>query len=1215
MRDGDEHVRPSTKTGVASPSSGDEDTCPYQGLAPFEADSTEFFFGRARATRDLLGRLGPRLEEYGSILLVSGASGVGKSSLLRAGVMPAMAKGMLPVAGSEHWPCRLLTPTSEPLTMLAGVVAEVYGGRAETVRERLREEPHRALPGTSEDRRLLLIVDQFEELFTLVTDEEERQAFVRSLHALADGPYGAGVVIGLRADYWDRCAAYPQFAEAIQDGQVIVEPMTEEDLRLAITAPAAAAGLEIESGLVETILSELRAERSGGDRYEAGTLPLLSQTLLNTWERREKRLLTIRGYEESGRVRDSVRRTADAILGRMPAEDRKTALRIFRRMTLITAGGRVARRRATLAEIHAAASAPTPERRERVEALLSAFATQRLLTLYEDTVEIAHDALLIAWPTLRQWLEPDLTAQATYDRLVEDAAEWAENHRDPAFLYRGARLLAVQDARSRWSRDLDSFPPPGPTVEGFVAMSAQAARRAGRRRGLVMAGLAVLSALALVAAGAAIAAADNADHQRRLAISRQLAAQSEIVGDPETAALLAVAAWRTAPTPEARYRMLDVAARPGRGALSGHNRPITELAFSPDGSLIATGSDDGLVWLWDIASRRRLDPPIVASGPASCSAGFAMAFSPGGKTLATACYRTVQLWDMSTHRQSGAALDTVESVEAMAFSPDGRALATSSYEGTTRVWNVTARRQSGDTIGRPNWLNGARAINAVAFSPDGKRLVTAGADDTARLWDATTHRQVGDAFTGHTDDIRAISVSADGTTLATTSADGTARLWNLATHDQVGGALRDPDGRGAFRGFDGVAFSPDARRLVTAGVTGFTRLWDTADRRPVGPALADERQRVHVVAFSPDGRLLAGAGDDGVVWLWDPVVHRQIGATMPGLSDVVFSPDGRTLAAAGPRVDTGSSDADLAVRLWDVATQRPVGRYLRSTDGPASHVYAMRFSPDERTLTTASADGTVRLWEAATQRQIGAPLYSNRDDWRVDLSPDGRLLAFQHGPSIGFWDVAGHRETGPRITVPGGSISVVAFSPDGDTVAVAGDDHAVRLFDVATRRQIGAALPAATDGVGSDLAVSPDGDTLATTAANGTVRLWDGAGHGQIGAALTGHTDAVYAIAFSPDGATLATGSADETLRLWDLRTHRQIGPPLTGHTRSIEGIAYSPDRTTIATVGSDRTVRLWNVATPIDPVATVCANVGRSFSRAEWERYIPDEKFRRICP
>ncbi|MFD1544273.1 ATP-binding protein, partial [Nonomuraea guangzhouensis] len=450
------------------------EVCPYQGLAPFESEKSEFFFGRARATHSLLERLAPRLDEHGSILLISGASGVGKSSLLRAGLMPALAKGMFPVAGSHRWPRLLLTPTSRPLRALAEGWAEEFGGRVETVHEHLRDDPRRTLSeALLPDGRLLLVVDQFEELFVLVTDEQERQAFVRVLDVLAEGPRGAGVIIGVRADYWDRCAAYPQFAGAIQDGQVIVEPMAEADLRLAITGPAAAVGLEIEPGLVETILGELTA----GDRYEAGALPLLSQALRNTWERREDGRLTVRGYEESGRVRDSVRRTADEVLGRLPAEDRKAALRIFRRMTLITAGGRVARRRATLTEIHAAASADSAERRDRAEALLSAFADQRLLTLDEDSVEIAHDALLIAWPTLRQWLEPDLTAQTVYDQLIDDAAQWAENHRDPAFLYRGARLLAVQDTRPRWDRDPDSFPPPGPTVERFITASTGAARR------------------------------------------------------------------------------------------------------------------------------------------------------------------------------------------------------------------------------------------------------------------------------------------------------------------------------------------------------------------------------------------------------------------------------------------------------------------------------------------------------------------------------------------------------------------------------------------------------------------------------------------------------------------------------------------------------------------------------------------------------------------
>ncbi|HEX2314745.1 MAG TPA: hypothetical protein VHJ17_13470 [Thermomonospora sp.] len=1195
---GEAGERAQVPTGLR-PSGDDDDVCPYQGLAPFEADRTDLFFGRARATSALLERLGARLKDGGSLLLVSGASGVGKSSLLRAGLIPGLARGMLPVPGSEHWPRLLITPTSDPFRALAEAWARTYGGTAATARERLR-----ALPEDPPDGRLVLVVDQFEELFTLVTDEHERQAFVRTLHALAEGPTAAGVVVGLRADYWDRCAAYPQFAEAIQDGQVIVEPMTEPDLRLAITGPAAAAGLEIEPGLVETVLAELRAGRPAGEPYEAGDLPLLSQALRNTWDRREDGRLTVRGYEESGRVRDSVRRTADEVLQRLPAEDRRTALRLMRRMTLITPGGRAVRRPATLRDLYAAASADSPERRGRVDALLSAFADRRLVTLHEDTVEIAHDALLSAWPALRQWLEPDLTAQAVYDRLVEDAAEWAENHRDPAFLYRGARLLAVDDVRPRWRRDPDSFPPPGPTVEGFVAASVRAARRAGRRRRLVMAGLAVLSAVALAAAGAAVSAARDADRQRNLAVSRQLAAQSEVAGDPATSALLAVAAWRIAPTAEARHRMLSAAARTGRGSLTGHSSFVRALAFSPDGKVIATGSTDGTARLWDTASRRQLGAPLTPPRAECFPSGVKVAFSPDGRVLATACLGTVRFWDVATRRELGARLTHGQVVTAMAFGPDGRTLAVADLKGTVRLWDVASRSPRGDPMGRTDPRpGGPSAVNAVDFSADGRRLAAASADDTARLYDTATSEQIGAPFSGHTGDVDDVAFSPDGSALATASHDGTARLWDVDTHRQTGDAMR-AEGEGALHA---VAFSPDGTRLATGGGDGRTRLWDTSGQQQVGAALGDNHFAVRRVAFSPDGRLFAAAGDDGVVRLGDPVTHRQIGGASPGLSAVALSPDGRILATGG----TGGDEH--TVRLWDVATRRPLGRPLEPGGG-SSGVHGIRFGPGGRTLTATSGDG-VHVW-ATDGRLLGSYRAEGGRGGLAEVRADGRLVAVQQGDAVLFWDVARGRETGPRIRVPGHTdvISAMAMSPDGGLLAVAGFDRTVRVFDVAARRQLGSPLPVATNGVFDDLAFSPDGRTLAVSSGDDTVRLWDVAGRRPLGAALTGHTGAITAIAFSPDGTTLATGSYDTTVRLWDLPTYRQIGTHLSGHSRTVNEIAYNSNGSTIATVSDDGTARLWNVARPADPAATACAIAGRSLTRAEWERHVPNQEFRRIC-
>ena len=305
MSDEGGRTGPPVRTLPRPPGGDRDETCPYQGLAPFGAETAELFFGRARSTRDLAGRLASRLAETGSVLLVSGSSGVGKSSLLRAGLLPALARGALEIPGSRDWPRLLLTPAADPFRELADAWARELGGRAETLEPLLRDDPRAALPGQG---RLVLVVDQFEELFTLVTDEHERQAFVRALHALTEGPGGAGVVIGVRADYWDRCAAYPQFAEAIQDGQVIVEPMTESDLRLAVTGPAAAVGLGIEPGLLDTILGDLRADWSAGDRYEAAALPLLSQALRNTWVRRAEGRLTVRRKSVSAVLRSSAGR-------------------------------------------------------------------------------------------------------------------------------------------------------------------------------------------------------------------------------------------------------------------------------------------------------------------------------------------------------------------------------------------------------------------------------------------------------------------------------------------------------------------------------------------------------------------------------------------------------------------------------------------------------------------------------------------------------------------------------------------------------------------------------------------------------------------------------------------------------------------------------------------------------------------------------------------
>ncbi|MGH3242400.1 MAG: hypothetical protein ACRDNL_18635, partial [Spirillospora sp.] len=774
-----------------------------------------------------------------------------------------------------------------------------------------------------------------------------------------------------------------------------------------------------------------------------------------------------------------------------------------------------------------------------------------------------------------------------------------EHHRDPAFLYRGARLQAVDDVRSRWERDPESFPPPGPTVEGFVGASAATARRAVRLRRLVQAGLATLTALAVIAAGAAIKAAGDADRQRGVAVSRQLAAQSEVIGDTSLSAMLAMAAWRIAPTDEARNRVLDAATRTGRGTLTGHTQGVTTVAFGAGGSMIATGDQSGSARLWDAASRRQLGAPITHPGN-ECSSGINVALAPDRRTLATECLSYVRFWDVASHRQVGAPIDNDRIVAALAYSPDGRTLVTGDHNGVVQKWDAETHRPLGSPMGRAAERPGERtAIRAVAFSRDGATLAAASDDTTVRLWDVAASQQRGGAFIGHTDGVRDVAISPDGTTLATVSWDRTVRLWDVATRRQTA-TLKD-----GAHGFNATAFSPDGTRLVTGGSGGRTVLWDTAGRRRL-LTLADNVDGVEDVAFSPDGRLLAAGGADGVVRLADPKTHLQIGTKMPAGAAVALSPDGRTLATGAPGED------DPAIRLWDVATQRPSGPPL-VPEGTAGSVASIRFLPDGRRLLTSGSDG-LRLWDVTGRREIA------RDGALTGLaepSPDGTFVAVNHGDAIAFWDVARRQETGPRIRVPGHTdvLTAMAISPDGAILATLGFDRRVRLFDVAARRQAEGSPPEGAGGFVNDLEFSPDGRTLAITAADSAVRLWDVARRRPSGVAMFGDGGAVSSFAFSPDGQFLATGSTDNKVRLWDLRTYRQLGVPMTGHTRDVTAVSYGRDGRAVATVAGDGTARLWNVAVPADPVAEACANAGRSLTRDEWKTHVPQERYRRTCP
>ena len=952
--------------------------CPYQGLEPFDEAHAEVFYGRERLTTELTVELTRKLSQPG-LIVVSGASGAGKSSLLRAGLLPALAKGQQ-VTGSQHWARRVMTPDRHPLTELAIALAALTDDKNPVpLRDGLTRNPAEAhlmirailadsgrrdqRPSLSaSEARLVLVVDQFEQVFTLssgAAGEAERRAFITALCAAAlnrSGPGGhppALVVLAVRGDFCDRCADHRELAQALHDGQFVVSPMSESDLRRTVTGPAEAAGLHVEAALTDTILADLRAAER---RDIAGALPLLSQAMLLTWNEREGDLLTVRGYGAAGGVELAVQRTADAAYDALPSSQQLLTRPILRSMTITSRGGRLSRRPVTRDELYTAHPAAG---QGGVDAVLEAFASRRLIILNDHSAQISHDALLSAWPRLRGWLAEDQASMVLYSQLAEHAATWQDSKADPSFLYRGAQLAAVRQATRTWAADPARYPALTETERGFLNESEHAASRSNRQRRLLAATLGVLLIASLLGGGLAVVAARRATSQRDQAASGLLAAESEESdnSDPVTASLLAAAAWRISRTAQATESMFDAFAQPEHAVLRqvrpAVNTGLSTASFSPDGRVIAAAGGD-TARMWNVATHRQIGKPIKVSGP--------------------------------------------DGIAEVRFSPSGQVLAIAGGDGTARLWNVITHHQIGSAM-KASTVGG---VLGLAFSPNGKVLATAGFDGTARLWNLTTHQQIGKAIAVTTSGGNefGLAFSPNGRVLATVGLGGLLQLWNVSTHRQIGSAMK----ASAFGGAGSVAFSPNGKLLATAGYDGTARLWSVASHHPVGTRMkVSGATGMNGVAFSPDGQVLA-ADADGTIGLWNVATQQPVAGqplTVPGgyaqLIGVAYSPGGTTIAAAG---------ADGTVRLWDVAIDRAAAPSLAA----AGIVNGIAFSPHSRLLATAGADGTARLWDPAAGRKsaslCGRPprRLAGCSAWRSALTASSSPpVAWKARSSSGAW--------------------------------------------------------------------------------------------------------------------------------------------------------------------------------------------------------------------
>ncbi|KUJ66098.1 hypothetical protein ACZ90_40305 [Streptomyces albus subsp. albus] len=1177
---------------------------PYRGLARFEPGDHERFFGRDRLVADVV-----ELARSNRFTAVFGPSGSGKSSLLRAGLIPALrapGNGGAPSAPPPPTVIRVLTPGERPA------------------------RTHRAaLTPKAGDGDTWLIVDQFEEVFTLCQDPAERREFIDALLAAREPASRLRVVVAVRADFFGRCAGHRGLTAALRGATLLVGPMGPAELREAIVKPAGAAGLIVERSLTARIVAEV-ADEPGG-------LPLMSHALLETWRRRRGRTLTEEAYQSVGGVHGAIAATAERVHGELSAPQAELARRILLRLITPGEGAQDTRRPADRAEL--AVDGAPGDASDDTSVVLERLVRARLVTVDDGVVDLAHEALITAWPRLRGWIEEDRGRLRAHRKLTEAARAWQELDRDPGALYRGARLAEAAEAfgSDRERAALTSL------ERAFLTASSGGRRRERRRVRAVVGTLSLLLVLAMVAGAVAWQQNREGGRRRAEAASRRVAAIAENMrsADPVTALRLSVAAWRTSHTDEARAALLGAVTQQEQDsftvpdAVAGRN-----VYFSADGRTLVKVAA-GRAQRWDVPGHRRtgglrlageervvdLSPDgrwlLVAAGgrlttrdlgtgkpigprptPVPAPEDTQSVYAPSGHTVLLSGDHSVGLWDVRRGRylfqREG------EGIFQPVVSPDDR-LVTLCVGNSLELWDIAARRR----VRPPRAAALSRAACGTGpapddsgvwqFDPRGRRLVVG--HKKLALWDLRSGKTVRIPHGANTLD--GVRFSRDGR-FVSTMGDQRITLWRISADsaeavyshrpasDYVPDHWLDPD-RGVIRYQEGIGDGTGAVRTLF-----------------LGDATASPRRRepARKAAFSPDGRLVVTARRHGDQMRFEarptdgggratPLPPVDCGTAREPLrkgercwAHLAFSGDGRTLAY-GVGAEKVHDDPDVQYRegtgarpervtVWDLRANRKRAELVLATDAkePES-ADAIALSPDGSSLFALrqGLDAALEKWDARRRTTVAGrseripdtiATWSDPPAGAMAVRPDGRMLATTQG--IGF-TLPSIRRASP--TTGQRNAQALAYRPDGERLALGGPSGRVTVYDGDGKRPLG---------------------------------LFSGTGSGQARAG-----EPVAALAYSHDGATLAVAGTKGTVRLWDAASGRPLGTTLTTAADPELAVAFSPDDRTLLVAGARTPLRAY----PIDPAraaAAVCERAGGGLSRADWSTYLPEVPYRDIC-